>query len=54
MEWLRSPDAARRLGIRGRDVYRMLFDGELDGGPGGDGMVYFDEASVAAYPEPQL
>lgn len=48
---LRSPDAARRLGIRGRDVYRMLFDGELDGGPGRDGMVYFDEASVAAYLE---
>ncbi len=46
---LRSPDAARRLGIRGRDVYRMLFDGELDGGPGRDGMVYFDEASIDAY-----
>jgi hypothetical protein len=27
----------------------MLFDGELDGGPGRDGMVYFDEASIEAY-----
>jgi len=46
---LRSPEAAKRLGIRGRDVYRMLFEGELDGGPGRDGMVYFDEASIDGY-----
>jgi len=50
-EGLRSPEAATRLGIRGRDVYRMLFEGELDGGPGRDGMVYFDEASIDAYLE---
>lgn len=46
---VRSPEAAKRLGIRGRDVYRLLFEGELDGGPGRDGMVYFDEASIDAY-----
>ncbi len=46
---VRSPEAAERLGIRGRDAYMMLFDGELDGGPGRDGMVYFDEASIDAY-----
>ncbi len=46
---VRSPEAAERLGIRGRDAYAMLFEGELDGGPGRDGMVYFDEASIAAY-----
>jgi hypothetical protein len=46
---VRSPEAAQRLGLRGRDVYRLLFAGELDGGPGRDGMVYFDEASVDAY-----
>ncbi|MGI8757380.1 MAG: hypothetical protein ACR2MB_16295 [Acidimicrobiales bacterium] len=46
---VRSPDAAARLGIDGADAYRMLFDGELDGGPGRDGMVYFDEASIDAY-----
>lgn len=46
---LRSPEAGRRLGIDGADAYRMLFEGELDGGPGRDGMVYFDEASIDAY-----
>ena len=46
---VRSPEAARRLGIDGADAYRMLFEGELDGGPGRDGMVYFDEASIDAY-----
>jgi hypothetical protein len=29
----------------------MLFAGELDGGPGKDGLVYFDEASIDAYLE---
>jgi hypothetical protein len=48
---VRSPEAARRLGIDGADVYRMLFAGELEGGPGKDGMVYFDEASIDAYVE---
>jgi len=46
---VRSPEAAERLGIRGRDAYKMLFEGELDGGPGRDGMVYFDEDSISAY-----
>ena len=46
---VRSPEAARRLGIDGADAYRMLFAGELEGGPGKDGMVYFDEASIDAY-----
>jgi hypothetical protein len=48
---VRSTEAARRLGIDGADAYRMLFAGELDGGPGRDGMVYFDEASIDAYLE---
>ena len=48
---LRSPEAAERLGIRGRDAYMMLFAGELDGGPGRDGLVYFDEASIDRYLE---
>lgn len=46
---IRSPEAAKRLGIDGADAYRMLFDGELDGGPGRDGLVYFDEASIDRY-----
>ena len=48
---LRSPEVARRLGIDGADVYRLLFAGELDGGPGSDGLVYIAEASVDAYLE---
>ena len=48
---LRSPEVARRLGLDGDDVYRLLFAGEIDGGPGRDGLVYFSEASVAAYLE---
>jgi hypothetical protein len=48
---VRSLEAAGQLGIDGADVYRMLFPGELDGGPGRDGMVYFDEASIEAYLE---
>ena len=46
---LRSPEVARRLGLEGADVYRLLFDGALEGGPGRDGVVYFSEASVQAY-----
>jgi len=48
---LRSPEVARRLGIDGSDVYRLLFAGELEGGPGPDGLVYMSEASVEAYLE---
>ncbi|HAS09817.1 MAG TPA: hypothetical protein DCS55_04750 [Acidimicrobiaceae bacterium] len=50
-EGIRSPEAAERLGIRGRDVYMMLFAGELDGGPDRGGLVYFDEASIDRYLE---
>jgi hypothetical protein len=48
---LRSPAVARQLGLGGDDVYRLLFAGELEGGPGRDGLVYFSAASVAAYLE---
>ncbi len=48
---VRSTEAARRLRIDGADAYRMLFAGELDGGPGRDGVVYFDESSIEAYLE---
>ncbi len=46
---LRSPEVARRLGIGGDDVYRLIFDGALDGRPDRDGIVYVSEASVGAY-----
>ena len=48
---LRSTEVARRLGLDGADVYRLLFAGDLEGGPGSDGLVYFSEASVDAYLE---
>lgn len=48
---LRSPEAAKRLGISGRDVYRLIFAGELDGRPDADGIVFINEASVDAYLE---
>ncbi|MEY2453419.1 MAG: hypothetical protein QOD92_2993 [Acidimicrobiaceae bacterium] len=48
---LRSPEVARRLGLDGDDVYRLLFAGEIHGGPGRDGLVYFSEVSVEAYLE---
>ena len=48
---VRSLEAAKRLGIDGADAYRMLFAGELDGGPGRDGLVYFEEDSIDAYLE---
>ncbi len=48
---IRSTEAAKRLGIDGVDAYRLLFAGVLDGGPGRDGVVYFDEAAVEAYLE---
>jgi hypothetical protein len=48
---IRSTEAAKRLGIDGADAYRLLFAGVLDGGPGRDGVVYFDEASIEAYLE---
>ena len=46
---LRSPEVARRLGIDGPDVYRLIFAGELDGRPDADGIVYVSEASVEAH-----
>ena len=43
------PEAARRLGLPGEQVYRMIFRGELIGGPGEDGAVYVSAVSVEEY-----
>lgn len=43
------PEAARRLGLPGGDVYRLLFRGALAGGPDKDGAVYVSAASVDEY-----
>jgi hypothetical protein len=43
------PEAARRLGLPGDDVYRLIFRGELVGGPSEDGAVYVSVASLHDY-----
>lgn len=43
------PEAARRLGLDGGDVYRLIFRGALVGGPEKDGVVYVPTASVDEY-----
>ncbi len=48
-EGLTVPEAARRLGLEGQEVYHLIFEGELDGGPGRDGGVHVPEAAITAY-----
>jgi hypothetical protein len=43
------PEAARRLGLPGDDVYRLIFRGVLVGGPGKDGAVYVPAAALEEY-----
>lgn len=43
------PEAARRLGLPGDDVYRLIFRGVLVGGPNKDGAVYVSVASLRDY-----
>lgn len=44
---LRVPEVARRLGIDGAEVYRLISDGELAAGKGADGLVYVIEEALA-------
>lgn len=46
---LTVPEAARRLGLPGGEVYRLLFAGALEGGPAADGAVYISATSVERY-----
>ena len=43
------PEVARRLSMDGPDVYELIFNGELEGSPEGDGGVYVSEAALADY-----
>jgi hypothetical protein len=43
------PEAARRMGLAGDEVYRLIFRGELRGAPREDGAVYVSIASVEQY-----
>lgn len=46
---LRSPEVAHLLGLSGEEVYRLIFAGELDGGPDREGIVQVTAASVDTY-----
>ena len=46
---VRVPEAARRLGLDGVEVYRLISAGELAAGRGPDGLVYVRTAAIAAY-----
>ena len=48
-EGLTTPEVARRLGIEPEEVYQLVFAGELEGGPGADGVVRVSETAVLAY-----
>lgn len=46
---LTVPEVARRLGMDGGDVYRLVFRRALSGRPGPDGVVYVTAKSVDDY-----
>jgi hypothetical protein len=46
---LTVPQVARRLGLPGGEIYRLIFAGALIGCPGPDGAVYVSERDLEAY-----
>ena len=46
---LTTTEAARRLGLRPEEIYRLVFAGELEGQPDDDGVVRIDERVIAGY-----
>jgi excisionase family DNA binding protein len=52
-ERLTTTEAARRLGLRPQDIYRLVFAGELEGHPDDDGVVRIDERVIAGYRQRQ-
>jgi hypothetical protein len=46
---LTTPEAGRRLGIGTEDVYRLIFAGELDGGPDRTGVVKVSVTAIDQY-----
>ena len=43
---LTVPEAARRLGMDGGGVYRLIFRGLLPASPGSDGAIYVNATAV--------
>ncbi len=48
-EALTTTDVARRLDIPVEEVYRLIFDGRLRGGPDAEGVVRISQQAVDAY-----
>lgn len=48
-EAVRVPEAARRLGLDGVEVYRLIETGQLAAGKGPDGLVYVRTEAIDAY-----
>ncbi len=46
---VRTPEAGRRLGIDTRDVYDLIFSGELDGKPDAEGLVVIAASEIERY-----
>ena len=46
---LTAPEVARRLDVRPREVYRLVFARELAGGPDRHGQIRVHESEVARY-----
>ena len=46
---LTIPEVARRLGLPGGEVYRLIFSGQLAGSPTEDGAVRVAEEAVRAF-----
>jgi hypothetical protein len=48
-ELVTTPEAGRRLGITGREVYDLIFAGELDGKPDDTGQVKIAASEIERY-----
>lgn len=48
---VRVPEVAQRLGVSGKDVYHLIFSGELAGQPNAEGYVVVTEEALAQYLE---
>jgi hypothetical protein len=46
---LRVPEVARKLGLEGAEVYRLIERGELEAGKGQDGLVYVPEDALRRF-----
>jgi len=44
-----TPEAGRRLGITGREIYDLIFAGELDGKPDSTGQVKIAASEIERY-----